>query len=178
NRFPARSGDPTYAAVEGAAFDGWGGSDRIVEPATVTDGEWAYICAPRGLPSELYHLSSDPEQAQDVLDAHPDVGERMYRAWVAFMQDHGATADRLRPFVDGQAEAHALPAGRLYAFRDDHGQWIAFLTERGARQAAYRPDAPGPQREVSEVTFQDLLDDDPHNLVHLLDQYYWAEDLV
>jgi len=154
------------------------GSDRIVEPATVTDGEWAYICAPRGLPSELYHLSSDPEQAQDVLDAHPDVGERMYRAWVAFMQDHGATEDRLRPFVDGQAEAHASPAGRLYAFRDDHGQWIAFSTERGARQAAYRADAPGPQREVSEVTFQDLLDDDPHNLIHLLEQYYWAEDLV
>ena len=178
NRFPSHAGDPTYTAVEGATFDGWVGSDRIVEPATVTDGEWAYICAPRGLTSELYHLPTDPEQAHNVLDSHPEVGERMYRAWIGFMEAHGASEARLRPFVDGDTEAHASPAGKLYAFRDDHGQWIAFPTESAAREAAYRADAPGPQREVTAVTFGDLLQDNPHNLIHLLEQYYWAEDLA
>jgi arylsulfatase A-like enzyme len=178
NRFPSHAGDPTYTVVEGATFDGWVGSDRIVEPATVTDGEWAYICAPQGLPCELYHLPSDPEQAHNLLGQHPEVGERMYRAWIGFMQAHGASEARLRPFAEGHAEAHASPAGSLYAFRDDRGQWIAFPTERAARQAAYRADAPGPQREVRQVTFGDLLADDAHNLIHLLDQYYWAEDLA
>lgn len=178
NRFPSHSGDPTYTAVEGATFDGWVGSDRIVEPATVTDGEWAYICAPQGLSSELYHLPTDAEQAHNVLDEQPQVGEQMYRAWLGFMQGHGAPEARLRPFTDGNTEAHASPGGTLYAFCDDQGQWIAFPTEHAARQAAYRADAPGPRREVTEVTFGDLLANDPHNLIHLLDQYYWAEDLV
>jgi arylsulfatase A-like enzyme len=178
NRFPSRSGDPTYTAVEGAAFDGWVGSDRIVEPATVTDDEWAYICAPQGLPSELYHLPSDPDQEHDVIDAHPEIAGRMHEAWVAFMEEHGASEARLRPFTDANAEAHASPGGRLYAFRDDHGQWIAFSAELQARAAAYRENAPGPERQVEEVTFGDLLEDSPRNLIHLLDQYYWAEDLA
>jgi hypothetical protein len=31
---------------------------------------------------------------------------------------------------------------------------------------------------VREVTFGALLDDNPKNLIHLHDQYYWAEDLA
>ena len=178
NRFPAQSGNPTYAAVEGAAFDGWVGSDRIVEPATVTDGEWTYICAPKGLPSELYYLPDDLEQKHNLAEEKPEVVERLYAAWIDFMTDHGASEARLRPFTEGDTEAHALPEGKIYAFRDDHGQWIAFPTEAEARRAAYRPDAPGPEREVREVTFGELLADNPKNLIHLLDQYYWAQDLV
>ncbi|MBN1642719.1 MAG: sulfatase [Anaerolineae bacterium] len=178
NRFPSQSGDPTYTAVEGAAFDGWVGSDRIVEPATITDSEWAYICAPQGLPSELYHLPTDPVQAHNVIAAHPAVADRMRQAWIAFLQEHGASEARLRPFREGCAEAHAAPGGRLYAFRDDHGQWIAFPTEGEARRASYHEAAPGRAREVRAITFGELLADNPRNLVHLLDQYYWAEDLA
>ena len=178
NRFPAQSGNPTYASVEGAAFDGWVGSDRIVEPATVTDGEWTYICAPKGLPSELYYLPDDPEQSHNLIEERPDVAERLYAAWIDFMTDHGASEARLRPFTEGDTEAHARPEGKIYAFRDDHGQWIAFPTEVAARRAAYRPDAPGPERTITEVTFGELLADNPKNLIHLLDQYYWAQDLV
>jgi arylsulfatase A-like enzyme len=178
NRFPSRSGDPTYTSVEGAAFDGWVGSDRIVEPATVTDHEWAYICAPQGLPSELYYLTDDPKQERNLVARHPQVAERMYKAWISFMEEHGVSESRLRPFVAGDTDAHASPGGRLYAFRDDHGQWIAFPTEKQAWQAAYREDAPGPERRVEQVTFASLLEDNPRNLVHLLDQYYWAQDLL
>ena len=178
NRFPSKSGDPTYTPVEGAAFDGWVGSDRIVEPATVTDDEWACICAPRGLPSELYHLPSDPDQKNNLVDQHPEVAERMYGAWVEFLRAHGALDTRLHPFVEGDADAHASPGGKLYAFRDDHGQWIAFPTEAQAQHAAYREDAPGLERQVTAITFGDLYADNPKNLIYLLDQYYWAEDLA
>lgn len=176
NRF--RAGDLSYTPVEGATFDGWTGSDRIVEPSTVTDGEWAYICAPQGLPSELYHLPSDPDQEQDVIDEHPQVAEDMRDRWISFLEAHDAPPSGVRPFTGGRGDVHAPTSGELYAFRDDLGRWIAFPTEQEARASAHRADAPGPVREVKEVTFGALLNDDPKNLIHLFEQYYWAEDLA
>jgi arylsulfatase A-like enzyme len=178
SRFPPTAADPTHTAVEGATFDGWAGSDRIVEPSTITSDEWAYICAPQGLPSELYNLKSDPDQANNVIDQYPQVAERLHGEWIAFLREHGAPEARIRPFVEGNTDLHTPTAGMLYAFRDDHGQWIAFPTEREARMAAYQENAPGPRRDVREVTFGALLDDNPKNLIHLHDQYYWAEDLA
>jgi arylsulfatase A-like enzyme len=178
NRFPSVAGDPTYTPIEGAAFDGWVGSDRIVEPATVTDGEWAYICAPQGLPSELYYLPDDSEQKHNLIDRAPQIADRLYKAWIAFMEEHGVSESRLRPFVDGGAVAHLSADAVLYAFRDDCGQWIAFPNEREALAAAYRDDAPGTPRKVQQVRFGDLYQDSERNLVHLLDQYYWTEDLI
>jgi arylsulfatase A-like enzyme len=172
NRYPAVVG------AGGAAFDGWVGSNRIVEPATVTSDEWAYICAPVGLPSELYNLEQDPAQEQNVIARHPEVASRLRQAWIDCLQAHGASEARVRPFLEGKAETHAETSGTLYAFRDDLGQWIAFPSERQARAAAYQANAPGCEREVREIPFGSLLDDHPKNLVHLFDQYYWAEDLA
>jgi arylsulfatase A-like enzyme len=178
SRFPPTGSDPTYTPTEGAVFDGWVGSDRIVEPSTVTDGRWAFICAPKGLPSELYDLQADPDQVHNVIDEQPEVAKCMYDAWIAFLQEHGASDARIRPFIDANVDVHTPTGGQMYAFRDDRGQWIAYSTEREARAAAHRSNAPGPAREVREVTFGQVLDDNPKNLVHLNDQLYWAEDLA
>ncbi|MCZ6679555.1 MAG: sulfatase [Candidatus Poribacteria bacterium] len=178
SRFPPTAGTATYASVEGATFDGWVGSDRNVEPSTVTDDEWAFLCAPQGMPSELYNLKTDPDQEHNVIDAHPDVAEKMRNAWITFLENQGASETRIRPFQDANVEVHTPTSGRLYAFRDDQGQWVAFATEREARRAAYRDDAPGSHRQVEAVTFGALLDDNPKNLIHLYGQYYWAQDLV
>ena len=178
SRFPPSAGDASYTPVEGAVFDGWVGSGRIIEPSTVTDDQWACLCAPKGRPSELYNLERDPGQERNVIDEHPDVAERMCRAWVGFLEEHAASQARIRPFVEPIGEAHTPTSGKLYAFRDDRGQWIAFPTEREARMRAYRDDAPGPRRQVEEVSFGALLDDNPKNLICLYGQYYWAEDLA
>ena len=179
SRFPAKSGEFSYDAVEGAAFDGWVGSDRIVEPSTITDGEWAYLCAPQGLPSELYHIAQDPGQARNVIGDHPDVVARMHDAWVDCLRSHGAPESRVRPFVEGaKVDARAELGANVYAFRDDLGQWIAFPTEAGARSAAHRENAPGPSRDVRAMAYGDLLADNPKNLVYLFGQYYWAEELA
>ena len=69
-------------------------------------------------------------------------------------------------------DVRAPAGGTLYAFRDDHGQWIAFPTEERARSMVPREGT-----EVKEITFGELLDDNPKNLIHLFEQYYWAEDL-
>ncbi len=172
NRYP-QGGSQT-----GAAFDGWVGSDRTVEPGTVTDDEWTYICMPGGLPSELYNLRDDPTQKHDVIDRHPDVAAEMKEAWIGFLREHDAVPSRIDPFLGELTELHAISDGKLYAFRDDLGQWIAFPTERQAQEAAYQENAPGPERAIEPITFGQLLADNPHNLVHLFDQYYWAEDLA
>jgi arylsulfatase A-like enzyme len=173
NRYPQSSN-----TLGGAAFDGWVGTDRVVEPATVTTEAWSLICAPEGQPSELYDLREDPEQAHNVLAAHGDVADELRTAWLTFMTSHGASEARMRPFQEASVDVRMPPASELYAFRDDQGQWIAFPTEREARAAAYHEDAPGPRREVVAISFGDLLADDPQNLVHLFAQYYWAEDLA
>jgi arylsulfatase A-like enzyme len=178
SRFPPTASDPTYAPVEGAIFDGWVGSDRIVEPSTITDDEWAFICAPQGLPSELYYLCEDPDQSHNVIGEYPAVAERMYKAWIGFLQEHSAPEARIRPFEEGNVAVHTPTSGTLHAFRDDLGQWIAFPTERQAAQAAWHENAPGPKRQIQQVRFGGLLDDNPKNLVYLNTQYYWAEDLA
>jgi len=173
NRYPQDS-----STLGGAAFDGWVGSDRVVEPGTVTDGEWAYICTTGGRPSELYNLLDDPQQHDNVIDAHPDIAKRMKAAWISFLEMHGASEERLRPFVEERTEVLPTTHSTVYAFRDDLGQLIAFTSERAAREAVYRDDAPGPMREIKAMLFEEVLADNPKNLVHLYDQYYWAEDLV
>ena len=178
SRFPPTAGDASYTPVEGASFDGWVGSGRIVEPSTVTDDEWAFICAPKGRCSELYNLKQDPQQKKNLIDQYPEVTGSMHKAWMEFLQEHGASDERLRPFVEPIGEVHTPAGGKLYAFRDDLGQWIAFPTEREARMYAYRDDAPGSKRRVEKMTFGALLDDNPKNLIHLYGQYYWAQDLA
>ena len=170
NRYPQSLGN------QGAAFDGWVGTDRVVEPATVTDDAWAYICVPGGTLSELYNLKADPNQQHNVIEQHPDVAQKMHQAFVEFLQAHDASEARLRPFVEGQVAVSI--EGDLYAFRDDFDQWIAFPTERQARAAAYMPNAPGHPRDIEVVTFEQVFADNPKNLIHLFEQYYWAEDFV
>lgn len=144
----------------------------------MTDDEWAYICAPQGFPSELYNLKEDPEQLYNVVDEKPEIAAKMRQEWLDFLEHHGASQERIRPFLEGNAAVHASPEDVLFAFRDDQGQWIAFTEEEQARTLAHREDAPGPEREVKEISFGALLDDNPRNLIHLFDQFYWAEDLV
>jgi arylsulfatase A-like enzyme len=183
NRYPPAAGQTGYTPVEGAVFDGWVGSDRVVEPATVTSRDWALILAPEGLPSELYNLASDPGQSHNVIDDHPDVAGRMKKAWTEFLREHDATPERIRPFREGNPGSSLDPSGSVYAFRDDNGQLIAFSTEGEARTAAHHdqvpgPSSPGPSREVAQISFGDLLNDNPRNLVFLYGQYYWAADLA
>ncbi|MDF1513931.1 MAG: sulfatase [Anaerolineae bacterium] len=169
---------PQMVGADGAAFDGWVGTDRVVEPGTVTSDTWAMINAPQGLPSELYNIAEDPDQMNNVIDAYPEIAQKMRKVWLQFLKDHGASEERIRPFVEGNVDPPAITKGMVYAFRDDLGQLIAYPTERAAKAAAYLQNAPGPKREVIEITYDSFLADNSKNLIHLFDQFYWAEDLI
>ncbi len=174
SRYPVSAGPPANAG----AFDAWVGSDRNVESSTVTTDEWAYLAAPQGMQSELYNLKSDPDQKNNVIDTHPDVAESLRKDWIEFLKDHNATETRIRPFLDANVDVPTPVSGTLYAFRDDHGLWIAFPTENEAQSLAYRDDGPGPRHQVETITFGALMEDNPKNLVYLYGQYFWAEDLA
>ena len=102
----------------------------------------------------------------------------MRAAWIEFLERHNANDARIRPFLEPIAEVHTPTGGKLYAFRDDRGQWIAYPTDPEARRGAYREDAPGSQRTVEQITFGALLEDNPKDLLHMHGQYYWAQDLA
>ena len=51
-------------------------------------------------------------------------------------------------------------------------------TEREAWAMVERDGSAGTAPKVEEITFGALLEDNPKNLIHLHDQYYWAEDLT
>jgi len=177
SRYPRIAGNPFFVPAEGAAFDGWRGSDRVVEPSTITTDQWTYLCAIEGMPSELYNIKEDPDQEKNVLEQHPEVARKLRKLWIEFLETHGAPSERIQPFREPGAEVHTPHSGELYAFRDDRGQWIAFPTKETAQTFAYRENAPGPRREIEKITFGELLEDNPRNLLFLCYQYYWAQDL-
>ena len=173
NRFPQ-----VFGGADGAAFDGWVGTDRVVEPGTVTTDTWTMIIAPQGLPSELYNIAEDPDQKHNIIDDYPEVADQLRTTWLSFLESHGASEERLRPFIEGHVTPPAVVKGTIYAFRDDLGQLIGFQTEGEATKAAFLENAPGPRRDILAMSFDKFLADNPKNLIHLFDQYYWADDLI
>jgi arylsulfatase A-like enzyme len=177
-RFPAVVEGRERQPGVGHLFDGWVGSDRVVEALTVTDDDgWAMVCNPKGRPSELYDLSTDPAQQANVADQHPDRAKAMYAKAVESLEQGGGLPDRLRPFTEGVPQAATRQDTELFAFRDDRGNEVAFPTEREA--LAMGRDASGELvRKVERTRFGDLLSRNPHNLVFVHGQYYWASDLA
>jgi len=92
--------------------------------ATITTDEWAFICAGRppageeyvtrevdGLakrvraeetvPSELYHLSTDPHQERNVISEHPDVAAELRARYVRFLEEVGTCEEYVAPWREG-----------------------------------------------------------------------------
>ena len=88
---------------------------------TLTTDEWSFICAPStqesgeildravdghakrerlglAVPSELYHLPSDPHQEHDVIDQHPDVAADLRARYVAFLESVGTASELIDPW--------------------------------------------------------------------------------
>lgn len=96
-----------FAVTSPSIIEGAGGGER----ATITTSEWSFICAghplvpeeyvtlavdglpktiqPGGvqMPSELYHLPSDPHQEHDVIGDHPEVAAELRTRYVAFLTE-------------------------------------------------------------------------------------------
>ena len=63
--------------------------------STVTDGEWTLIDGGSRESWELYHLTSDPSQAANVVAEQPQIAERLHRAYIGYLEDIGTADEKL-----------------------------------------------------------------------------------
>ena len=111
-----------FAVTSPTIINGVAGGERV----TLTTAEWSFICAGYptlgedyeslavdGLskqiraedlvPSELYHLPSDPQQQNNVIDRHPEVVADLRARFVQFLQEVGTDEALIAPWR-GQPE--------------------------------------------------------------------------
>jgi arylsulfatase A-like enzyme len=79
------------------------GMDRVMAKAacsTVTTDQWSllYYVEPGG--SELYNLSSDPEQEKNVIAQHPDIARELHQLMVKFMKETRVPKRLLEPRLE------------------------------------------------------------------------------
>ena len=134
-RFPhltaTRAGEAPAHQLGEFLFDGSAPS-RTVDAITVTTQRWAYICSPADRPSELYDLGVDPRQGQNLAQDHPNVTEELRRKALDFLNQHGASPERLRPYREGGDKTPLPRPTRLWGFRDDQGLWVSFINKEQA----------------------------------------------
>jgi hypothetical protein len=63
--------------------------------STVTDGEWTLIDGGAAAASELYHLPSDPGQANNVFGERRDVADRLHERYLSLLAEIGTAAEKL-----------------------------------------------------------------------------------
>ena len=63
---------------------------------TVTAGEWSFLYSDEPESSELYNLSSDPRQEQNVISHHPEIAQELHQYLVRFMHETNVAPDHLK----------------------------------------------------------------------------------
>jgi arylsulfatase A-like enzyme len=163
------------------AFDGHTGVEgRIGPPITLTTEDWALICPPGGgQRRELYDLRQDPHQLNNLIAERPETADALQKRLVDFLEEIGTPEQRLQRYRPGftvpERGSYIRPEQVFYAIQDDRGRTLAFRTLFEAQECLVPP-VPG--HKVCEVTFGELVAEDPKALISVGGQYYWAQDLA
>ena len=67
---------------------------------TITSGEWSLLYSPQEGASELYNLTSDPSQLQNVIGTRKDVAGELHQLLVKFMRETNVPERLMRPRLD------------------------------------------------------------------------------
>ena len=67
---------------------------------TVTSGEWSLLFSPQPGVSQLYNLSSDPDQLNNVIEARMDIAKEIHRLLVEFMRETEVPERLLKPRLE------------------------------------------------------------------------------
>ena len=90
----ANPGDPVHSV------------DNLLRPlsdhpvTTITAGEWSLLYSPQEGLSELYHLTSDPNQLENVIGTHADLAGEIHRLLVRFMHETRVPNRLLKPRLE------------------------------------------------------------------------------
>ena len=186
----AVSGRFIYEVPEGVAdtsveFDGMAGEQSQVCSRTLTTDRWSYICAPYDMPSQLYDLCADPDQARNVIGEHPQVARELHERLSRFLEETGAPEPGIAPFRTSEvgevgctpsaAAVQRLGQMTVYVFQDDSEKLLATTNEA---EAGMYVSAASPGRRVESMTLEELYLRNPQALIRTRAQYYWAEDLI
>jgi arylsulfatase A-like enzyme len=159
--------------------DGSEDAVSVGEPLTLTTDRWTYICPASGtaLP-ELYDLENDPHQLTNVLAEHHDVARDLHETLIKFLAELGTRPERVALYRDAdQTQLRPLVPGNcpVFLISDGRGHTIAVMSREEAE--ATLPSG-GLAGSIESTTLATLRAAQPRALVHLHDQYYWAEDLL
>ena len=86
-------------AVSGQAIDVASAQDAFL---TVQDERWCLIDRPDASQRELYDKRSDRSEEHDVIAERPQEADRLHRALLGFLADHGAHPALVRWFQSGE----------------------------------------------------------------------------
>ncbi len=67
---------------------------------TVTAGDFSLLYSMDPGESELFRLSTDPAQSENIIEANPSDAREMHRLLVRFMRETGVADDRIRPRLE------------------------------------------------------------------------------
>jgi arylsulfatase A-like enzyme len=67
---------------------------------TITTSEWTLLCAVEAGLSELYHLTTDPNQEKNVINEYPDKAHELHQLFVQFMKETNVSSERLKPRLE------------------------------------------------------------------------------
>ena len=90
----ANPGDPVHSV------------DNLLRPlsdypvTTVTAGEWSLLYSPAEGVSQLYHLPTDPNQLNNVMDANKDIAGEIHQLLVRFMRETQVPERLLTPRLE------------------------------------------------------------------------------
>ena len=90
----ANPGDPVHSV------------DNLLRPlvdspvTTITAREWSLLYSPRKGWSELYNLSSDPGQQENVIGGHKDIAEDLHQYLVKFMHETAVPERLMEPRLE------------------------------------------------------------------------------
>ena len=67
---------------------------------TVTSGRWSLLYSPEPGVSQLYDLSTDPHQNDNVIEMHMDVAGELHRLLLEFMRETEVPERLLQPRLE------------------------------------------------------------------------------
>lgn len=91
--------DSSYTSREFVVSGRSLGISQSVKPRlTVTDGEWTLIHGGLQAPSELYYLTNDPQQKNNLLNNHCDIARGFQNDLIAFLESIETAEEYIAPW--------------------------------------------------------------------------------
>jgi arylsulfatase A-like enzyme len=88
-------------AVSSASLVG----QRLPDWITVTSKRWALLASHKesGVKSELYDLSRDPQETENLIDEEPEVADDLRLEMIKLLRSWGAKEETLRKWMEGES---------------------------------------------------------------------------